>query len=633
MKDEHKLIIVGISVAASIYGLHVVLAPLLRPEASAWQWLVSNLPGYTIPAVFGVVAYRTLVKSRRARDSSQRAERATALRNQIAEIFLTKPEENVYQEALQVVLDATGSKDGLLGYVNRDGDLACPSLRAEGEGRGDTVAKTRVFPRKDWGDLWNRALLEKDTQCTNQTSQVTEGYIQLERALVAPVIHENETIGLLTVGNKPADYDDTDLELLGSVSGYLGPIQAARLSKVDTARQESGDERQKMQVQLLRGEKMEDIGILAGQIAHELNIWMATIREHGDASLDKTIQHIHDACVRSVNLSRQLLLLSERHPVKVSPIDLNITTHRMLKLLGHFAGDDIEVNASLEPDLWTVQADGSGIEQVIMNLMINARDAMSEGGHIRIKTENVTFREGEWELVPGARAGKFVCVSITDEGTGIKKEAVQQIFEPFFTTRRAENASGLGLSVAQGLVKQHEGWISVYSEPGRGSTFKIYLPAVSIMSERADDSPVGISDVRGQGERILVVEDEDEIREMVTAVLSESGYVPIDAPGSNEALAIFRRENGEFDLLFSDVVLPDEDGIRLAERLLALKPDLPVLLTSGYMDEEAQWVITCEKGFEFLRKPFNIREVLRVIRRILESSKARAEMFGSSPRV
>jgi two-component system cell cycle sensor histidine kinase/response regulator CckA len=374
--------------------------------------------------------------------------------------------------------------------------------------------------------------------------------------------------------------------------------------------------------------------VLAGQISHEVNTWLAAIHDYedlpaggprGEISLNRIIQHLHDACARAINLTRHMLLFRDRHPIKTRPIDLNIVMHKMLKMLGHLAGEGIEVNASLEPDLWGVQADGTSIEQVIMNLIANARDAMPDGGHIRIMTENVALGQGEWELIPGARAGKFVCLSITDEGTGIRKETVRQIFEPFFTTKHAENGTGLGLSVAQGLVGQHEGWISVYSEPGRGTTFKIYLPAISIMSKKTDDSDIRAGDVRGHGERILVVEDEDEIREMVTSVLTENGYSPINAPASNEALATFRRENGEFDLLFSDVVLPDEDGIRLADRLLALKPELPVLLTSGYMDEEAQWIITCEKGFEFLRKPFNIRELLRVIRRILDSSTAQAE--------
>jgi CheY-like chemotaxis protein len=307
-------------------------------------------------------------------------------------------------------------------------------------------------------------------------------------------------------------------------------------------------------------------------------------------------------------------------------MDLNIVTHKMLKLLGHLVGEGIEVNASLEPDLWAVQGDRTCIEQAIMNLVVNAREAMPDGGHLKIKTENVTMRDGEWEFMPEGRAGKFVSVSITDEGLGMRKETIERIFEPFFTTRQAENGTGMGLSVAQGIVRQHQGWMSVYSEPGRGSTFKIYMPAVSLLSEGKDDKPVVTGSVQGQGERILVVEDEDEIREMVTSVLAENGYVPIDAPGSNEALAIFHRENGGFDLLFSDVVLQDGDGIKLADRLLSLKPDLPVLLTSGYMDEEAQWIITCEKGFQFLRKPFNIRDLLRVIRDVIDSVKSESRM-------
>jgi CheY-like chemotaxis protein len=257
-----------------------------------------------------------------------------------------------------------------------------------------------------------------------------------------------------------------------------------------------------------------------------------------------------------------------------------------------------------------------------MNLVVNARDAMPEGKKITIKTENVDIDEGYCEIYKYAHPGKFVCLSVEDIGIGMDKEVIQHIFEPFFTTKGPGKGTGLGLSVVYGIVKQNEGWINVYSELGRGSVFKVYLPASFVESkDETKEEVISIQDCHGKGERILLVEDDDGIREFAKRVLFESGYVGFEAANAEEALNIFGKEKGDFHLVFSDVVLPEKSGLQLVDQLLSRKPELKVLLTSGYTDQKSEWPIIREKGYRFIQKPYSLTDLLRVVREVIEQGK------------
>ncbi|MCD6554901.1 MAG: response regulator, partial [Anaerolineae bacterium] len=341
--------------------------------------------------------------------------------------------------------------------------------------------------------------------------------------------------------------------------------------------------------------------------------------------LDKDDPAYHDlrevqrAAVRATNLTRQLLLFSRRQPMEMIPLDLNETIGEIMKMLKRVIGEDISITTELEDGLWTIEADPGNIEQVIMNLVVNARDAMPEGGRIRIKTENL-YLDDQWcKLISFARPGNFVCLTIEDTGTGMDDEVLEHLFEPFFTTKPAGKGTGLGLPVVYGIVTQHQGWINVYSKVGQGSTFKVYLPAVSLKPETAVERQISLEAFRGQGERILLVEDEATIRKLSTRALRESGYTPFPAANVAEALVIFERENGDFALVFSDVVLPDGSGLNLVDHLLARQPDLRVLLSSGYTDPKSQWQAIRERGFPFLRKPYALSELLRSVSETMHS--------------
>ncbi|MBM4322940.1 MAG: response regulator [Deltaproteobacteria bacterium] len=395
-----------------------------------------------------------------------------------------------------------------------------------------------------------------------------------------------------------------------------------------TERKRAEEEREKMQAQLIQAQKMESIGTLAGGVAHDFNNLLTTIQGYAqlglmsmkeEEPLYENLKEILQASQRAASLTRQLLLFSRKQPMEPFALNLSDTVNNLMKMLKRLIGENIAVETHLEPNLWIVKADPGNMEQVIMNLVVNARDAMPEGGKITIKTENVDIDKGYCDIYNYARPGQFICLSVEDTGIGMDKEIIQHIFEPFFTTKGVGKGTGLGLSVVYGIVKQHEGWINVYSEPGQGSIFKVYLPVSSEETKyETKREVISIQDFQGKGERILLVEDDSGIREFVNKVLTKSGYEVLEASNTQEALDISEKESGGLALVFSDVVLPDKSGLQLAEELLLRKPTLKVLLTSGYTDQKSQWSVIKEKGYCFIQKPYNLNDLLRVVREVLD---------------
>jgi two-component system, cell cycle sensor histidine kinase and response regulator CckA len=384
-------------------------------------------------------------------------------------------------------------------------------------------------------------------------------------------------------------------------------------------------DRKQLEEQLRQSQKMEAIGQLAGGVAHDFNNLLQVITGYSEfvlAQLSKVnpmrsnIEEIKNAGEQAASLTRQLLAFSRRQMLQQQIISVNDIVYNMGKMLKRLIGEDIELIVSLSPDIMTVKADQSQIEQVIMNLVINARDAMPDGGELIIKTKNVIIDEAQSLVIPESQPGEYVYISISDNGIGMGKEIIEHIFEPFFSTKKTLG-TGLGLSVVYGIVKQHEGWINVESEPNRGSIFKIFLPAINARPEaEIEETPPIIES--GNNERILLIEDEPKVLEFISTILEESGYIVLQASNVKEAIEIFEREGGNFDLVFSDVVLPDTSGVQLAEMLHATNPSLRILLSSGYSDQKSQWETIQEKGYHFIQKPYKITDLLKVIKEIMK---------------
>jgi len=394
-----------------------------------------------------------------------------------------------------------------------------------------------------------------------------------------------------------------------------------------TALKQAEEESAKIQAQLFQAQKMEAIGLLAGGIAHDFNNLLTTIQGHTQLALTKidkadplyqNLTNINRACSSGARLIRQLLLFGRKQPMDFIPLNLNKTVEDLLKIFRRLLGENIIINTELAPELWIIQADPGTIEQVIMNLSINAKDAMPKGGMLTIKTENVLVNEEHCRLNPEAHLGKFVCLTVKDTGIGMDREIMQHIFEPFFTTKSLGTRSGLGLAVVYGIVKQHGGWVEVFSEPGKGSTFKVYLPAIFLGRQEKTEEEITLEKFKGKGERILLVEDEEGVREFVKEALSENGYFVFTATTVKEALSIFEKEGGNFHLILTDVVLPDKSGLELVDELLSRQPRLAILLSSGYTGEKSQSAEINQKGLPFLPKPYTLTELLKAVKEAIK---------------
>jgi PAS domain S-box-containing protein len=390
--------------------------------------------------------------------------------------------------------------------------------------------------------------------------------------------------------------------------------------------------RARLQAQLHQAQKMEALGVLTGGIAHDFNNLMTTVIGYSSLLLSKTdeqdpmhrrIESIKRAGEQAASLTQQILAFSRRQTSQPQVLDLNAVIKDLETMFQRLLGENTELTFSLEPGLCYVKVDPAQIERVIMNLVVNAYEAMPGGGKIIISTENVVADGDLYPSRPEQEAGRYVCLSVIDTGVGMDTETRQRIFEPFFSTK--EEGTGLGLSVVYGVVRQHGGWIDVVSEPGRGCTFQIYLPAVfeNLVYEAAE-SDLEI-ELQGAGQRILLVEDEDSVRAAVGDMLRSGGYEVVGVETAEQALYVFERDRGEFDLVFSDVVLPDGDGLQLVEFLISRKPGLPVLLSSGYPDRKSQWPVIREKGYPYLPKPYSLSELLPAVEAALAGGDEESE--------
>jgi PAS domain S-box-containing protein len=388
-------------------------------------------------------------------------------------------------------------------------------------------------------------------------------------------------------------------------------------------------ERKQLEAQLRQAQKMEAIGQLAGGVAHDFNnILAATMMQLGmlqhrsdlDGELRASLAELVSHAERAANLTRQLLLFSRRSVMQVQPLDLNEAVESLLRMLRRIIGEQIDLDWRGRAQLPQVSADPGMMDQVIMNLVVNARDAMPGGGRITIATEAVEVDAALTKANPDARPGSFVCLCVADNGGGMDETVLKRIFEPFFTTKEAGKGTGLGLATVYGIVKQHQGWVTVESEVGKGSTFRIYLPAAAgLVSDAAPEKTV--QPVQPGHETLLLVEDDLSVRKTIRAFLRHCGYEVIEAANGVEALTLWEANQEKIALLFTDMVMPNGlSGLQLAEKLRDLKPDLKVIISSGYSADLLQENDLAGKGIMFLPKPCPYREMAEAVRRSLDKS-------------
>lgn len=484
-----------------------------------------------------------------------------------------------------VITDIGGS----IVYVNPAFERITGYSKIEALGQRPSLVKSGRQDRSVYEQLWH-TIMAGEVWRGRFINRKKDGSLYTVNATIAPVRNEADTI-----------------------IGYVGVER-------DVTHELSLEE------QLRQSQKMEAVGRLAGGVAHDFNNLLTVINGYSNLLLDhhpdpndlmrKDIEQIKRAGERASNLTRQLLAFSRKQILKPTILDLNMVVADMETLLRRLLGEDISIYTRLEPMLGRIKADRGQLEQVIMNLAINARDAMQGGGQLTLETANVTLDELYTSQKVEVEPGNYVLLAISDTGIGITQETQAHIFEPFFTTKEEGKGTGLGLATVHGIIKQSGGHINVYSEAGQGTTFKIYLPP---FQDAAPNNKVTSPATLPRGvETILVVEDEARVRELVSRVLRSSGYTVLEANSGREALQLYGHQNGPIQLLLTDVVMPGMNGRMLADRLKVVQPGLKVIYMSGYTDDAIIQHGVLDAGAIFIQKPFTTDALIRRVRETLD---------------
>jgi len=388
------------------------------------------------------------------------------------------------------------------------------------------------------------------------------------------------------------------------------------------------EEKERLQVQFIQAQKMESIGRLAGGIAHDFNNMLGVIIGHAEvamaemeekSSIYQHLQEIRKAAERSAELTRQLLAFARRQPIEPKVLNINEVVKEMVSMLRRITPENIDLTFEAGENLWPVKADPTQINRLLVNLVTNARDAIRETGHIRLATANRKVDEAFCQGRPFCRIGEYVEITVSDDGIGMEEEMLSCIFEPFFTTKPAGEGTGMGLSIVYGIVKQHDGFIDVKSEPGFGTVFSVYLPRY-----KGKEMPEGMekkmaASTAGEGEIILLVEDEVELLEIGRILCERLGYRVLAASSPREALELAERYRGKINLLITDMIMPGMNGVELAKRIQKICPDVRCILSSGY---GAASVLPRE-SMEFLEKPYTIETLAAKIKAVLRGREGK----------
>ena len=395
-----------------------------------------------------------------------------------------------------------------------------------------------------------------------------------------------------------------------------------------TEQEQAKQEKERLENQLMQSQKMEAIGRLAGGIAHDFNNLLTIILGYCQMLLskidDQTVEYneineIKKAGDRAAALTRQLLTFSRKQPVYKHIINLNETIVNMTAMLRRIIGENIELVTELDDELRNIKADLGQMEQVVMNLVVNSRDAMPQGGKLFIKTQMVHLDKLDTKYYPGIKEGDYINLIVEDTGTGMDKEQLKHIFEPFFTTKKEGSGTGLGLSVVFGIVKNHEGRIEAYSEKGTGTVFKIYLPSILEEKDTIKQHEIKTDKLRGEGELILVVEDEEPVRNMAKTILEDNNYRVLAAASAKEGIEVYEKNSGNIDLIFSDITLTDMSGVAMVKELVKRNSGIKYIFSSGYVQNGEQILSDLEGELNYIQKPYNVYDVLKTINETLNS--------------
>jgi len=610
---------------------------IIRPSGERRNVLITATPQRgedgRIIAGFGII--RDITDRKRVEVELVRANRAlkTLSAGNMA-LVRASGEEDLLNDVCNILVEVGGYQLAWTGFFNNEDGKECIGDFVIAGKDKDLINSDCLYLkdlRADGNPIF-KAYRDKKTVVVKYSDEEIESmnyYTEIKMrgfkvSIHLPLFDKDEVLGILSIYSDELNaFDDEEVKLLEEMANDLAFGIIVQRGKIQ--HEKVTEEKDKIHAQLIQAQKMEAIGILAGGIAHDFNNMLTAIQVSTEvalmeidenSTLYEDLSEIQKLTNKASDFIRQLLLFSRKHPMEMKIIDINNSIMNLNKMLHRIIGEDIEIKTNLQDGLWSVKADIGTMEQVIMNLAVNARDAMPNGGLIEIKTENIRFGEDDIKDISEAKPGSYVCLSVSDTGIGMDKETIQHIFEPFFSTKGIGKGTGLGLSVVYGIMKQHNGWISVESNPGKGTCFKVYLPSTEQAAEIDVKGKISINKYNGQGKRILLVEDEEKVRESTCYGLNRSGYRVFSAGTAQEAREMFLKEQGNFHVILSDVVLPDKSGLALVDEFLSLNPNLKILISSGYTDQKVRWPEISEKGYRFLEKPYALGELLRIVEEV-----------------
>jgi signal transduction histidine kinase len=533
-------------------------------------------------------------------------------------------------QSLQGLLGTRAS--GVYRLVAGSGELA--ALAADGD-VGPTFGENLVFPPgtgvvglavRDHAPVTTPDCLEDPHVVLPPEIRHRIEQASYRAVLAVPLIVQDVVVGALAVGDRAGRvFTSEDIQLVQTFAVQATiALENARLYQQV---REAYEELSRTQAELVLFQKIEAIGRLTGGIAHDFNNLLTVIIGRTALALQSlksedplrgSLELVHQTAGRATALTHQLLAFSRKQRLEPRVLDLNAVMTDMGQMLERLIGEHIRLVTALDPALGTVKADRGQLEQVIMNLVVNARDAMPEGGQLTLETANVELDAAFARRHLGSHPGRDVLLAVSDTGTGMSPEIQAHLFEPFFTTKGVGKGTGLGLATVYGIVKQSEGYISVYSEPGRGTTFKVYLPRVEAPAEPME--PVGLRAGAPRGsETILLVEDQEKVRALVRDMLEANGYAVLEAGHGVEALSVCETHPGPIQLVLTDVVMPEMGGRELAERLTAPRPEARVLYMSGYTEHAINRQGSLDARAPFIQKPFSSDVLARKVREVLDA--------------
>ncbi len=564
-----------------------------------------------------------ITEQKKAEERLLQQQKAISLNNRIANVFLTSSGNDIFSNTLDVVLETLESPFGYFGYIDEEGNLNCPSMTRNIWDKCDIPDKSILFLKDIWGGLWGESLKKAKTILSNSGLKLPEGHIQITCAMAVPIIHHEKLIGQFVVANKKEGYYQYEKYLLENAASQTAPILNSLLEKKAHEK-----EHKRMQARIEQAQKMEAVGNLAGGIAHDFNNILFPIVGLSEMMLDdflpgsieqQNLNEIFQAGKRGRKLVQQILSFSRQSEHQPIPVHIQKILKEVLKLCRATIPADIPIIQDIKPDCGPVMADPTQIHQIAMNLITNAFHAVEPtGGTIKVALKEIDFCHEDDPNVQLA-SGRYAVLSIIDTGIGIDPAVMNRIFDPYFTTKEKGRGTGLGLATVYGIVTAHGGDIRVHSEIGKGASFGVHLPLMEKAPYSEPEKEMAPLPT-GTG-HIMLVDDEKSIIHLETQMLERLGYQTSGFTGSRDALAAFKIEPSRFDLVITDMNMPNMNGMQLAAELIAIRSDIPIILCTGFSERINDKKAEALGIGGLLMKPVGMKDLALKVREVLDITK------------